>query len=79
MSVEKAKEMYGSLVKTASKFLSPSFSQYFARKARADFNSIKNASSEEIKRYIAEQERLSNALGRVVGIYNTYRDETSSL
>lgn len=79
MSVEKAKEVYSSLMKTASKFLSPSFSQYFARKASTDFSNIKNASSEEIKRYISEQDELNNVLGRVVGIYNTYRDETSSL
>lgn len=79
MPVEKAKEVYSSLLKTASKFLSPSFRQYFSRKAHADFSSIKNASSEEIKRYISEQDETNNALGRVVGIYNTYRDETSSL
>lgn len=79
MPVERAKDVYSSLIKTASRFISPSFSQYFTRKARADFNSIKGASLEKVEKYIAEQEELSSALGRVVGIYNTYRDETSSL
>lgn len=79
MSLQKAAQVHSSLIKTASKFLSPSIRQYFIRKANNDFESVKKLPDNDIKNYLSEQKDLTGSLERVVGIYNMYRDESSTL
>lgn len=48
------------------------------KKADKAFEKSDNKSS-DFKKYISEQEELNSVLNRVVGIYNNYRDERSTL
>lgn len=80
MSIEKAKEAHKSLLKTASKFISPSLKEYFRNKADSSFERIKDSKNESVfQKYISEQNELNNVLDRVVGVYNMYRDDRSTL
>ncbi|KAI5153533.1 hypothetical protein ENBRE01_3203 [Enteropsectra breve] len=80
MGVERAKDTYNALIKTASSFLSPSIKSYFVTKARDEYDSLlKRNSPSEAEKYIENQKKLNAELSRVVGIYNTYRDNNSTL
>lgn len=79
MSVQKATDAYSNLISTASKFLSPSIKSFFLRKAEMDFKNSKNLQGSEISKYIEEQNSLREQLQKVIGIYNEYRDDTTTL
>lgn len=79
MGLQKVSEIHRELIKTASKFLSPSLKAYFTRKANNDLEKLKSVGSAGTEKYISEQTELNNSLGRVVGIYNMYRDERTTL
>lgn len=79
MALEKAKKIHASLVKAASKFLSPSLKQYFVKKADREFDKISNRPEKDVHKYIEKQKDLKSSLDRVSGIYNTYRDKTATL
>lgn len=79
MTLQKASQVHSSLIKTASKFLSPSLREYFTRKANRSFEKAKSSDESGVQRYIAEQSELNESLNRVVGIYNMYRDSRTTL
>lgn len=79
MKPTSANEVYSILKGTISKFISPSLNNYFNRKADFDYENIVKAPKAEIERYITEQNDLNSTLNRVVGIYNMYRDDSSTL
>lgn len=79
MKIEKAKDIYSTLLNTASKFLSPSLKQFFIRKANNDFHKIKGQSPEAIEKYFKEQKEANESLNRAVSIYNTYYDKSSTI
>ncbi len=79
MSIQKAKDIHSKLESTVSKFLSPSIREYFVKKIDRDYRGIVNSGSENIEKYISERKELNESLNRVVGIYNMYRDNTSTL
>jgi len=79
MSLERASKIHQELIKTAAKFLSPSFRDYFTRKAERDFAKLKSTGPSAAEKYISEQNELKKSLNRVVGLYNCYRDDRTTL
>lgn len=80
--MEKANEVYKELLNSASKFLSPSYRNFFTRKAYSDFESLQKTSTRDnsaISNYIKEQKDLKDSLDRSSIIYNMYRDPRSTL
>lgn len=78
MSVQKASEVHSKLLQTVSKFLSPSLNHYFTQKVNNNFKKIEKSDKKEIEKYISDQNDLNDSLSRVIGIYNQYRDNTST-
>jgi len=81
-SLAKAEESHKKLLKSASKFLSPSFKEYFMAKANEDYGDfVSNPQKTEslVERYMKKTNEMNDSLERVVGIYNTYRDPYSTL
>lgn len=82
MSLEKANDAYQRLLRSASRFLSPSLKAFFVTKATDDFHCFsRNYHNDEsiAERYIRSQGASADALDRVSPIYNTYRDSSSTL
>lgn len=79
MSIEKARDTYKDVLKTASKFLSPSIRSYFEIKAKNDFETIQKSSKSDVLNFIEEQKMLNQQLSNVVDIYNRYRDDSTTL
>lgn len=82
MSSQKAHAVFKSLQNTASKFLSPSLRAFFMNKSASDYDSFSRGYGKDksiAEKYIKEQKDLGESLERVVGIYNTYRDSSSTL
>lgn len=82
MSIKKAKEIYKGVLNSASKFLSPSYRDFFIKKANENYEILlKNNVSDQniLTKYIEDQKVLKEALDRSSLIYNMYRDERSTL
>ena len=80
MSLQRAADVHRQLLSVASKFLSPSFRAFFTRKADEDYSALIRSPSESLaQQYISEQLATADGLERVVGIYNAYRDSSSTL
>lgn len=82
MSLKRANEAYQQVLRSASKFLSPSLKAFFVSKATDDFHcfSRRYKNDESIaEKYISDHKALSETLDRTSAIYNGYRDSSSTL
>ncbi len=82
MSLEKANKIHGSLLKVVSRFISPSFRNYFITKTKHDYDILKGCDTSDpkvIENYITKQKELLQSLKRTVNLYNLYGDKNSNL